>query len=118
MLDSILCSAVQAVAKSVLGIYEPGEARKRPDTAAKRLASQLDINSSIQLLKCAQRASTVGINMVSSSDKSTPMSECIDHYTKMFHSPIRFPDVYASRLGQPVSYSASQYATSSTTASE
>lgn len=50
MLDSILCSAVQAVAKTVLGIYQPAQKRKQPDTTAKRLADQLDINSSIQLL--------------------------------------------------------------------
>ena len=56
MLDSILCSAVQAVAESVLGVYKLREARKKPDNCAKRLAKGLDMHSSIQLLKRAQHA--------------------------------------------------------------
>ncbi|PUU78317.1 hypothetical protein B9Z19DRAFT_1065154 [Tuber borchii] len=54
MLDAILCSAVQAVAESVLGSYEPAESRKQPDNCGKRLVNQLDIASSIQLLKRTQ----------------------------------------------------------------
>ena len=88
MLDSILCCAVQAVGQCALGIYKPAEARKQPDTTATRLASQLDMNSSIQLLKRAQRASTIGVNLVSSTSQSTPMSECMAPYSKMFNSSI------------------------------
>ena len=88
MLDSILCSSVQAIAERVLGVYKPGEARKKTDSSAQRLAKELDMSSSIQLLKHTQRASTVGVHMVSSTINSTPMEECIAHYTKMFNFPI------------------------------
>jgi len=90
ILDSILCSAVQPVAETVLGVYEPAESRKKPDITAKRLATQLDMPSSIQLLKRAQRASTMGVNLVCSKEHSTPMDECIDHYSKMFNPSSSF----------------------------
>jgi len=85
MLDSILCSAVQAVGESVLGIYPPAKARKAPDNTAKELSKQLDMNASIQLLKRAQGASSIAVHLVSSTDQSTPMEECIKHYTTMFN---------------------------------
>jgi len=86
MLDSILCVVVQAIAESTLGIYKPQESRRKEDTAAKQLSAELDMSASIQLLKRAQRASAVAQQMVSSTGQSTPMEECIEHYSKMFNS--------------------------------
>jgi len=86
MLDSILCSAVQAIAESALGVYKPQESRQKEDKAAKQLAAELDISASIQLLKRAQRASVVGQQMVSATGQSTPIEECIEHFSKMFNS--------------------------------
>ena len=85
MLDALLCSAVQAVAESTLGIYKPHEARKKDDNVAKQLATQLDMPASIELLKRAQRASTACLQLISSTPQSTPMQECIDHYSKIFN---------------------------------
>jgi len=86
MLDSIICSAVQAIAESTLGVYKPQESRQKEDKAAKQLSAKLDMSASIQLLKRAQRASVVGQHMVSSTGQSTLMEECIEHYSKMFNS--------------------------------
>jgi len=86
MLDSILCAAVQAIAESTHGIYKPEESRKKEDKAAKQLSAELDMSASIQLLKCAQQASVVAQPMVSSTGQSTPMEECIEHYSKIFNS--------------------------------
>jgi len=61
MLDGLLCSAVQGVAETVLSIYHPQDARKKEDQSAQRLAKQLDMPSSIQLVKRAQRTSTTGL---------------------------------------------------------
>ena len=118
MLDSILCSAVQAVAGSVLGIYQPAKKRNQPDTTAKRLANQLDINSSIQLLKRAQRASTLGVNLVSSTEQSTPMQECIEHYSKLFNSAIQLLNTHSDRSSSTVSNSSKDYPTPSFTTVE
>ena len=79
MLDSILCSAVQAIAESTLGVYKPQESRQKEDKAAKQLSAELDMSASIQLLKRAQRGSVVGPQMVSSTGQSTLMEECIAH---------------------------------------
>ena len=118
MLDSILCSAVQAVAQSALGIYKPAEARKKPDTAAARLGTQLDMTSSIQLLKRAQRASIIGVNLVSSTRQSTPMSECIAHYSKMFNSPIELSHHRSSKSSASCSTSGYQHPTTSSSSFE
>jgi len=67
MLDALLCSAVQGVAETVLGIYKPEDARKKEDQSAQKLATQLDMPSSIQLVKRAQRTSTTGLKMVSAT---------------------------------------------------
>ena len=75
MLDYLLCSAVQAVAESVLGTYKPEECRKMDDKIANRLATEFDIPASIQLLKRTQRSSSVGVQLVSSTSMSTPMEE-------------------------------------------
>jgi len=83
MLDSILCSAVQAVADTVVRVYQPAESPKKSDITAKRLATQLEMPSSIQLVMRAQCPSTMGVNLVCSKEHSTPMDECIDHYSAM-----------------------------------
>ena len=85
MLDALLCSGVQAVAETTLGIYKPQEARKKDDNVAKELATQLDMPASIQLLKCAQHASTASLQLISSTPQSTPIQECNDHYSKIFN---------------------------------
>jgi len=86
MLDGLLCSAVQGVAETVLGIYHPEDARKKEDQSAQTLATQLDMPSSIQLVKRAQRTSTTGLKMVSATSTLTPMAECIDHYSTIFNT--------------------------------
>ena len=108
MLDSILCSSVQAIAESVLGVYKPGDARKKTDSSAQRLAKELDMSSSIQLLKRAQRASTIGVHMVSSTIYSTPMEECIAHYTKMFNFTIPASQLQSTQSASSVLESESQ----------
>jgi len=85
MLDYLLCSAVQAVAESVLGTYKPEECRKMDDKIANRLATEFDIPASVQLLKRTQRSSSVGVQLVSSTSMSTPMEECVNHYSKVFN---------------------------------
>jgi len=62
------------------------ESRKKEDKAAKQLSAVLDISASIQLVKCAQRASVVGQQMVSSTGQATLMHACIEHYSKIFNS--------------------------------
>ena len=109
MLNSILCSAVQAVAGSALGIYHPAKKRKQQDTTGKRLANKLDINSIIQLFKRTQRASTVGVNLVSSTDQSTPIHECIKHYSKMLNSPTLLTNMDSDKLISFSSHSARLY---------
>jgi len=79
MLDALLCSAVQGVAETVLGVYKPEDATKKQDQSAQKLATLLDLPSSIQLVKMAQRTSTRGLKIVSATSTSTPMAECIDH---------------------------------------
>jgi len=91
ILDGILCSAVQVVGETVLGIYKPEDARKKEDQSAQRLATQLDMPSSIQLVKRAQRTSTTGLKMVSAASTSTPMAECIDHYSTIFNTRDHIP---------------------------
>jgi len=92
MLDGVLCSAVQGVAETVLGIYQPEDARKKEDQSAQRLATQLDMPSSILLVKRAQRTSTTGLKMVSATSTSTPMAECIDHYSTIFDTSDHIPN--------------------------
>jgi len=86
MLDGLLCSAVQGVAETVLGIYHPEDARKKEDQSAQTLATQWDMPSRIQLVKRAQRTSTTGLKMVSATSTLTPMAECIDHYSTIFNT--------------------------------
>jgi len=97
MLDGLLCSAVQGVAETVLGIYYPEDARKTEDQSAQRLATQLDMPSSIQLVKRAQRTSTTGLKMDSATSTSTPMAECIDHYCTIFDTSDHIPNFQAIR---------------------
>jgi len=85
MLDYLLCSAVQAVAASVLSTYKPEECRKMDDKIANRLATEFDIPASIQLIKRTQHSSSVGVQLVSSTSMSTPMEECVNHYSKVFN---------------------------------
>jgi len=97
MLDGLLCSGVQGVAETVLGIYQPEDARIKEDQSAQRLATQLDMPSRIQLVKRAQRKSTTGLQMVSATSTSTPMAECIDHYSTMFDTRDHIPNFAAIR---------------------
>jgi len=97
MLDGLLCSAVQGVAETVLGIYQPENARKKEDQSAQRLATQLDMPSSIQLVKRAQRTSTTALQMVSATSTSTPMAESIDHYSTIFNTSDYIPNFRAIR---------------------
>jgi len=97
MLDGLLCSAVQGVAETVLGIYHPEDARKKEDQSAQRLATQLDMPSSIQLVKRAQRTSAIGLKMVSATSTSTPMAESIDHYSTIFDTSDHNPNFQAIR---------------------
>jgi len=114
MLDGILCSAVQPVGETVLGLYMPEDARKKEDQSAQRLATQLDMPSSIQLVKRAQRTSTTGLKMVSVTSMSTPMTECIEHYSTIFNTrdhiryfqaiqPDETPDSPSYSLNTPLS---------------
>jgi len=97
MLDGLLCSVIQGVAETVLGIYKPEEARKKEDESAQRLATQLDMQSGIQLVRRAQRTSTTGLNMVSATSTATPMAECIDHYSTIFDTRDQIPNFQAIR---------------------
>ena len=108
-----MCSSSSCCRKCIrhLQIYEK---RKQQDTTAKRHADKLDINSIIQLLKRAQRASTVGVNLVSSTDQSTSMHECIKHYSKMLNSPTPLSNMdsdkhissssHSARLHEPTAF--------------
>jgi len=97
MLDTLLCSAVQGVAETVLGVYKPEDARKKPDQSAQTLATLLDLPSSIQLVKRAQRTSTTDLKMVSATSTSTPMAECIDHYSTIFNPSDHLPNLQGRR---------------------
>jgi len=81
-----MCSSTSYCGKYTWNIYKPQESRRKEDKAAEGLSAVLDMSASIQLLKRAQRASMVGQQMVSSTGQSTPMEECIEHYSKMFNS--------------------------------
>ena len=91
IVDYLLCAAVQAVAESVLGTYNPEECRKMDDKIANRLATEFDILASIQLLKRTQRSTSVGVQLVSSTSMLTLMEECVNHYSKVFNGILTHP---------------------------
>src|SRR5207237_815256 len=71
MLDLILCSTVQAISETVLGTYQPEQARKQHDRVQEKLSGTIDIPSSIQLLRRAQRPSTATSPLISASATTT-----------------------------------------------
>jgi len=85
MLDSILCSTIQSISETELGLYQPNQVRKMDDTTAKHLGQQFDMTASIQLLKRAQRTVTATMPIISSSPNLTPLQECIRHYHHIFN---------------------------------
>ena len=69
-------------------------------------------------LKRAQRASTIGVKLVSSTSQSTPMSECMAHYGKMFNSSIPLSHNGSSQSSDCFSTTSHQHTTASSSTFE
>jgi len=93
MLDSLLCSSIQAIGDTELGTYEPNQARKQPDKTSRQLRQQFDMPASVQLLKRAQHAATAMMPLTSASPSATPLQECINHYQNIFNLHSQVMDI-------------------------